>query len=138
MDKDHVPDEVELLRSEVRRLREQVRVLTPSLPAMLRRRGFLVHRTGVPGDLLVPPTQFHDSFYTHLHKYSFRLLLRDIIKFQDWFTADQLTRYASARIVRSYLGYLQEVRLVREASLKFDSKIRGTAWVDEVRLAPVR
>jgi len=33
---------------------------------------------------------------------------------------------------------LVEVRLVREASLKFDNKIRGTAWIDEVRLAPVR
>jgi hypothetical protein len=33
---------------------------------------------------------------------------------------------------------LVEVRLVREASLKFDSKIRGTAWIDEVRLVPAR
>jgi hypothetical protein len=33
---------------------------------------------------------------------------------------------------------LVEVRLVREASLKFDSKIRGTAWIDDVRLAPGR
>jgi hypothetical protein len=29
---------------------------------------------------------------------------------------------------------LVEIRLVRQPSLKFDSKIRGAAWIDDVRL----
>jgi len=109
-------EELKLLRSEVQRLRERIGRFTPSLPLLLRRRGFTVHKSGPAKDLLVPAAQFLDSYYAHLHRYSFRLLLRDIIKYQDRFSLEQLTRYSSSRVVRSYLGYLQEVRLVREGA----------------------
>ncbi|MEN6601886.1 MAG: hypothetical protein ABFD86_05670 [Bryobacteraceae bacterium] len=33
---------------------------------------------------------------------------------------------------------LLSVQVVREASMKFDNKIRGTAWVDDVELTPLR
>jgi hypothetical protein len=33
---------------------------------------------------------------------------------------------------------LVTVQVVRQASMKFDNKIRGTAWVDDVELAPLR
>jgi len=50
---------------------------------------------------------------------------------RDWTSIDQ-------RLVIPERTRLVEVRLLREPSLKFDNKIHGTAWIDEVRLAPVR
>ncbi len=44
------------------------------------------------------------------------------------------------RIERTFVAppqtRLLEVRVIREPSLKFDNKIGGTAWIDDVRLAP--
>jgi hypothetical protein len=35
-------------------------------------------------------------------------------------------------------SHLVTVQVVRQASMKFDNKIRGTAWVDDVALEPWR
>lgn len=119
-------EEITYLRSEVQRLRDALNRCTPSLSLMLRRRGFVVHKKGPAKDLLVPAAQFHDSFYAHLHKYSFRLLLCDIIKHQERFTLEQLTRYSSARTVRSYLGYLQDVCVIQEGAAGYVLSKRPT------------
>jgi hypothetical protein len=117
MDDDHGSDELEFLRSEVKRLRERLAGLTPSLPLLLKRRGFMVYKKEPADDLLIPAPQFLDAFYTHLHKYSFRLLLRDVIKHQDRrFTLEQVTRYSTTRVIRSYLGYLRDIRLITEGA----------------------
>ena len=113
---DHDAEELTFLRDEVKRLRRTLNEFTPSLSLMLRRRGFTVFKKEPPAGLLVPDPAFHGSFYEMLHKYSFRLFLRDIIKHQDRFTLEQLTRYSSARVVRSYLNYLLEIRLAREGA----------------------
>jgi hypothetical protein len=113
---DNEAEELEFLRGEVRRLRSQLDRLTPSLSLMLKRRGFTVFKKEPSADLLVPAPQFLDSFYSKLHKYSFRLLLRDIIKRQDRFTLESLTRYSTVRVVRSYLNYLQEIKMIREGA----------------------
>jgi hypothetical protein len=47
-----------------------------------------------------------------LHRYSFRLLLRDVIKYQDSFTLDQVTRYATAGVTKGYIAYLLSIGLV--------------------------
>jgi hypothetical protein len=36
-------------------------------------------------DLLLPGEEFLDGYYKMLHRYSFRLFLRDIIKMQNFF-----------------------------------------------------
>jgi hypothetical protein len=113
---DHDAEELALLRDEVKRLRRTLNLLTPSLNMLLKRRGFKVFKKEPPDDLLVPDEPFHDSFYDMLHKYSFRLFLRDVIKHQDRFVVEQLTRYSAIRVIRSYLGYLRDVRLVREGA----------------------
>jgi hypothetical protein len=48
------------------------------------------------------------------HKYSFRLLLRDVIKHQKLFTLEQVTRYATPSITKEYLDYLLSIRLIKK------------------------
>jgi len=106
--------ELEYLREEVQRLRSALNRLTPPLAVLLRRRGFRVHRKEPAADLLLPEERFRDDYYTMLHKYSFRLFLRDVIKHGDQFTAELLTRYSTAQVVRSYIAVLVSVGLVEE------------------------
>ncbi|NTW60871.1 MAG: hypothetical protein HGB21_02860 [Nitrospirae bacterium] len=113
---DHDAEELVLLREEVKRLRQALNRLTPSLETILKRRGFRVYKKEPDDDLLVPDEPFRDSFFELLHKYSFRLLLRDIIKHQDRFTLEQVTRYSTTRVIRSYLGYLRDIRLITEGA----------------------
>jgi hypothetical protein len=49
-----------------------------------------------------------------MHKYSFRLLLRDVIKHQEQFTLEQVTRYATPSITKEYLDYLLSVKLLQK------------------------
>jgi hypothetical protein len=113
---DHDAEELVLLRDEVKRLRQALNRLTPSLETILKRRGFRVYKKGPTDDILLPDEPFLGSFFDMLHKYSFRLLLRDVIKYQDRFTLEQVTRYSTTRIIRSYLGYLRDIRLITEGA----------------------
>ena len=113
---DHDADELAFLRDEVKRLRRTLNELTPSLDMLLKRRGFRVYKKEPPYDLLIPDENFRDGFYTALHKYSFRLFLRDTIKRQDGFALEEVTRYSTPRVIRSYLGYLRDIRMIREGA----------------------
>jgi len=113
---DHNAEEIAFLRDEVKRLRRELDRLTPSLEMLLKRRGFQAYKKEPANDLLVPEEPFRDSFYELLKKYSFRLFLRDVIKHQDRFTPEQVTRYSTARVIRSYLGYLRDIRLITEGA----------------------
>ena len=103
---DHDAEELAFLRDEVKRLRRTLNELTPPLDMLLKRRGFRVYKKEPPDDLLVPGEPFRDGFYANLHKYSFRLFLRDVIKHQDRFTLEEVTRYSTTRVIRTYLNYL--------------------------------
>lgn len=106
--------EVILLRAEVKRLRKTLRELTPSLETLLRRRGFKVYKKEPPDDLLIPTERFIDDYYRLLHKYSFRLFLRDVIKHQDGFTLRDVTRYATAEVTGDYIKYLLDYGLIEK------------------------
>jgi hypothetical protein len=54
-----------------------------------------------------------DDYYVMLHKYSFRLFLRDVIKHQRFFTPEKVTRYATARVTGEYLDYIERVGLAK-------------------------
>ncbi len=97
------------------RLRRQLALLTPALSVLLHRRGFRVFKQETEGDLLLPAGPFLDGFYELLHRYSFRLFLRDVIKHQDGFAVDMLTRYANARTVRMYIDELKKTGLAEAA-----------------------
>jgi len=116
---DHDAEELAFLRDEVKRLRRTLNELTPSLDMLLKRRGFRVYKKEPPDDLLVPDELFRDGFYANLHKYSFRLFLRDVIKHQDRFTLEEVTRYSTTRVIRTYLNYLNDIRLINEGAAGF-------------------
>ncbi len=107
--------EVRFLRGEVRRLRQELSRYAPPLAALLRRRGFRVYKQADDTDLLLPAEGLRDDFYGLLHKYSFRLFLRDVIKHQDRFDAGLLTRYSTARTVRAYIARLLALGLAAPA-----------------------
>jgi hypothetical protein len=83
---------------------------------LLKRRGFRVYKKEPHADLLIPDEPFRDGFYQVLHKYSFRLFLRDVIKHQERFTLEQVTRYTTTRVIRTYLAYLSDIGLIREGA----------------------
>ena len=116
---DHDAEELAFLRDEVKRLRRTLNELTPSLDMLLKRRGFRVYKKEPPDDLLVPDELFRDGFYANLHKYSFRLFLRDVIKHKDLFTLEEVTRYSTTRVIRTYLNYLNDIRLINEGAAGF-------------------
>ncbi len=82
---------------------------------LLRRRGFTIYKKEPVDDLLIPSKKFLDAYYRMLHKYSFRLFLRDVIKHQKPFSLEQVTRYASPSVTKEYLDYLLSLRLVNKS-----------------------
>jgi hypothetical protein len=111
-------EELLFLRDEVRRLRKALNQRTPSLSMLLKRRGFTIYRKEPGDDLLVPAKRYIDGYYRMLHKYSFRLFLRDVIKHQS-FTLELVTRYATPVVTKQYLDYLLSVKLIRKKSTGF-------------------
>ncbi len=114
MSEERTFDEFTYLRDEVKRLRRQLNILTPGLPTVLRRRGFSVYKKEPSEDLLLPPAKFIDEYYVMLHKYSFRLFVRDVIKHQDFFGLEDVTRYATSRVTKEYLDYIVGLGLALE------------------------
>ena len=109
-------DEIAFLRDEVQRLRKTLNRQTADLAMLLRRRGFIIYKKEPADDLLLPARKHLDEYYRMLHAYSFRLLLRDLIKHQEQFTLEQVTRYATPSVTRRYLDYLLSIRLIRKSA----------------------
>jgi len=79
----------------------------------LRRRGWRWRRRQSDA-LLLPRTEpGRARFFAALHRYSFRLFLRDAIAHGDDFALADLTRYCSSAVARRYLDLLLDLRLVR-------------------------
>ncbi|MDA8085500.1 MAG: hypothetical protein M0Z75_02260 [Nitrospiraceae bacterium] len=115
MEQQEEREELEMLRQDVKRLRRRLALCTPSLAALLRRKGLDIFREGPAGDLLIPEEGSVDEWYEHMKRYSFRLYLRDVIKQQERFTVGSLTRYATADVTAGYTQYLLEAGVIEEA-----------------------
>jgi len=109
---DQPPDEIKSLHNEIKRLRRSLSELTPPLDVLLKRMGFKIFKKEPSEDLLLPEKQFTGSFYEMLKKYSFRLFLRDVIKHQEFFRPENVTRYATAAVTSEYIGYLRDIGLI--------------------------
>lgn len=119
MIKENGPEDVAFLRAEVKRLRKALRDLTPSLEILLRRRGFKVYKKEPHDDLLIPMDKYIDDYYKLLHKYSFRLFLRDVIKHQEGFTLRDVTRYATAEVTEDYINVLLDFSIVEKTDDRY-------------------
>lgn len=112
-------EEVAFLKSEIKRLRRSLNELTPSLSALLKRRGFRIYKKEPSDDLLIPEKKFIDGYYEMLKRYSFRLFLRDVIKHQPIFTLQQVTRYATKEVTGEYINYLVKIGLAEAENTSY-------------------
>ncbi len=107
--------EIEFLKAEVIRLRGLIASRTDSLSDMLKRRGFRVFKKEQDKDVLGPSPRRRgaaEEFYQRMKKYSFRLFLRDVIKFGS-FKPDELVRYSSAEVVTEYSVFLAKAGILK-------------------------
>jgi hypothetical protein len=112
MPKEREFDELVYLRDENRRLRRSLNTLTSPLDVLLKRRGFRIFKQAPSGDLLLPAEEFLEEYCRMLHSYSFRLFIRDVIKHQDFFQAENVTRYATAGVTADYMRYILSIGLI--------------------------
>jgi hypothetical protein len=111
--------EIQSLKKKVRSLTKEIEsikaasVEDPSpVEKMLKMRGISVFRKNPTDRLFFPPDLSHfykNRFYEMMKKYSFRLVLRDMIKYQDGFRIQDLTHYCSFRVVQGYCHLLCEM-----------------------------
>ncbi|MGZ3569279.1 MAG: hypothetical protein ACXU9W_10870 [Thermodesulfobacteriota bacterium] len=111
--------EIQSLRMKIRSLTKEIDSIKaastedPSpVEKMLKMRGIKVFRKNPTDRLFFPPDlplSYKTRFYEMMKKYSFRLVLRDMIKFQNGFRIQDLTRYCSSRVVQGYCDLLCEM-----------------------------
>ncbi len=80
--------------------------------AMLLRRGLAVSGSGRLEQCLLPAAPHLDGYYARLHRYSFRLLLRDVLKGGERITARDVGRYGGEGSAASDIDYLASVGLL--------------------------
>jgi hypothetical protein len=111
---DAFTDEASYLRDEIKRLRKSLSELTPSLEVLLKRRGFRIYRKEPSEDLLLPEKEFLKNYFEMMKKYSFRLFLREVIKHQEFFKLENVTRYATQEVTKDYVEYMIKTGLVEK------------------------
>jgi hypothetical protein len=105
-------EEIRHLKAEIKRLRKTISGLTPSLETMLKRRGFTIYKKEPAEDLFLPDRRHVKSFYEKLKKYSFRLLLRDVIKHQNYFTVEKVTKFSTRDVSSQYIVSLLKMGII--------------------------
>lgn len=114
--------EISLLKEEIKRLRKRLNELTPTLNVLLKRRGFKIYKKEPSEDLLIPEKPFIDEYYEMLSKYSFRLFLRDVIKHQPLFSAQDVTRYSTKEVTDQYISFMIKIGLVEKVKENYRLK----------------
>lgn len=105
--------EIGRLKEEIKRLRKVIRSYPPALETLLKRRGFHIYKKEPSDNLVVPASaSTRSQFYKKLKKYSFRLFLRDVIKHQELFTIEDVTKYATREVTQGYINFLIKAGLV--------------------------
>jgi hypothetical protein len=124
-----LPEQLEKILQEVRALKKKVRQLAEEIESIktssiedpsqvekvLRMRGIKVFRKNPTDPLFFPPSLspfYKARFYEMMKKYSFRLVLRDMIKFQDRFRIQDLTHYCSSEVAQGYCNLLCELEVI--------------------------
>jgi len=86
-----------------------------TIEKLIQSRGIKIFKKN-PEDRLIFPPSLSDTqknrFYEMMKKYSFRLLLRDIIKKQNQFRIDDLTHYCSQRVAKRYCHDLYQMGII--------------------------
>jgi hypothetical protein len=117
--------EIQSLKKKVRSLTQEIESIKaastedPSpVERMLKMRGINVFRKN-PTDRLFFPADlslfYKNRLYETMKKYSFRLVLRDMIKYQDRFRIQDLTHYCSSKVVQGYCDLLCEMGAITKS-----------------------
>ena len=84
---------------------------------VLKRRGFTYVKMN-PREKLIFPEGFQksreDFYYSLLKKYSFRLFLRDVIKFRNCFEAKDLSKYFSQPTALKYIRIMEKDKIIEK------------------------
>jgi len=111
-------EEIQSLKRKVRKLTKEIESFKASsvedpfpVEQMLRMRGIKVFRKNPTERLFFPPDfslSDKNRFYEMMKRYSFRLVLRDMVKHQDGFRIRDLTHYCSYEVAQGYCNLLLE------------------------------
>ncbi len=126
--------EIQSLKKKIRKLTKEVEsfkassVENPSsVERMLRMRGIKVFRKNPTERLFFPPNfslSDKNRFYEMMKKYSFRLVLRDMVKFQEGFRIRDLTHYCSYKVAQGYSNLLLEMgAIVKNGKGKYRTRV---------------
>ncbi len=126
--------EIQSLKEEIRRKNKQIETLKVSsledsslVEKMLKMRGIKIFRKN-PADRLFFPPDFSISdkhqFYEMMKRYSFRLFLRDVIKYQEGFRIRDLTHYCSEKVANAYCNLLLETgAIIKNGREKYRTRV---------------
>ena len=116
--------EIQSLKRKVQRLTkeiESIKAISLEDPClverMLKMRGIKVFRKNPTDRLFFPPDlspSQKSRFYEMMKKYSFRLVLRDMIKYHDRFRICDLIHYCSPKVVQGYCNLLCKMGTIIE------------------------
>lgn len=129
--------EIRSLKKKVQNLSKEIESIktisledSSSVEKMLKMRGIQTFRKNPTDRLFFPPdlpTFYKTRFYEVMKKYSFRLVLRDMIKHQDRFRIQDLTHYCSSKVAKGYCDLLCEmgtiIKMGREGFRTFVSPL---------------
>jgi hypothetical protein len=126
--------EIQFLKQKVQSLTKEIKSIkaasiedTSPVENMLRMRGIKIFRKNPTERLFFPPDLspfYKNRFYEMMKKYSFRLVLRDMIKYQDRFRIHDLTRYCSSKVVQGYCDLLGEMgAILKNGKGKFRTRV---------------
>ena len=117
----HLSKEMELIKTKT--LDES----SSAVETMLRIRGLKVFRKNPTDRLFFPPDlspSDQTRFYERMKRYSFRLVVRDMIKYKNGFRIQDLTHYCSSKVAREYCDLLWEMEtIVKEARGKYRTRL---------------
>jgi hypothetical protein len=129
VEREEILQEIQSLKKKVQNLSKEIESIKTSLEdpssveKMLKMRGIRVFRKNPIDRLFLPPDLpafYKTRFYEMMKRYSFRLVLRDMIKHQDRFRIQDLTYYCSSKVVKGYCDLLCEMgAIIREGGERY-------------------
>ena len=124
MESEKILKELQSLKKKVQRLAKEIETLktlsiedSSSVEGTLNMRGIRVFRKNPTDRLFFPPEfppSYKNKFYETMKKYSFRLVLRDMIKHQDRFRIQDLTHYCSPKVAQGYCDLLSKMGAIQK------------------------
>lgn len=114
---DSLSEKIRELNREVHSLK--ISSLNPSFhpEGLLKMRGIEVFRKNPTDQLFFPatlPRSHQIQFFEMMKRYSFRLVIRDMIKFQEGFSIENLTHYCSLKVAKEYCDFLLGIGVIKK------------------------